>query len=95
MPGTTPVSKPPFELSPAENAEVKRQLQEYIDKGFIIPSHSSWGAPVFLVKKAHSIKLRLVCDWRALNKVTIKDKFAMPHLDMLFDKLKGAIYVLH
>ena len=92
IPGTAPVSKPPYKLSPAENTEVKRQLQEYLDKGFLVPSHSSWGAPVFLVKKAHSSILRMVSDWRALNKLTIKDKFAMPHPDMLFDKLKGAMY---
>jgi len=53
IPGSAPVSKPPYKLSPAENTEVKRQLQEYLDKGFLVPSHSSWGAPVFLVKKAH------------------------------------------
>ena len=92
MPGTAPVSKAAFKLSPNENAEIKRQLQEYFDSGQLIPSHSPWGAPVFLVRKAHSTKLRMVCDWRALNKVTIKDKFAMPHPDMLFDKLKGAKY---
>jgi hypothetical protein len=93
IPGSAPVSKPPYKLSPAENTEVKRQLQEYLDKGFLVPSHSSWGgAPVFLVKKAHSSILRMVCDWRALNKLTIKDKFAIPHPDMLFDKLKGAKY---
>jgi hypothetical protein len=62
IPGTAPVSKPPYKLSPAENTEIKRQLQEYLDKGFLVPSHSSWGAPVFLVKKAHSTILRMVCD---------------------------------
>jgi transposase InsO family protein len=92
VPGSSPSSKAPFKMSPNENAEIKRQLQEYLDKGFLVPSQSPWGAPVFLVKKPHTTKLRLVCDWRALNKVTIKNKFAIPHPDMLFDKLQGAKY---
>ena len=92
LPGTSPISKPPFKLSPSENLEIKRQIEEYINKGFLLTSDSPWGAPVFLVKKPHSHKLRLVCDWRALNKATIKNKFAIPHPDVLLDKLKDAKY---
>ena len=92
LPGTEPMSRSPFKLSPAENLEIKRQLEEYINKGFLQPTNSPWGAPVFLVRKSHSHKLRLVCDWMALNKATIKNKFAMPHPELLFDKLKGSKY---
>ena len=92
LPGTVPIFRPPFKLSPFENDEVKRQLQEYFDKGYMFPTNSPWGAPMFLVKKAHSTKLRLVCDWRAPNKANIKNKFAIPPPDMLFDKLNGAKY---
>ena len=56
----------------------------------MLPSDSPWGAPVFLVKKPHSDQFRLVCDWRALNKATVKNKFAIPHPEMSFDKLNGA-----
>jgi hypothetical protein len=72
------IKRPAFALSPAQNLEVKRQLTEYINKGFMQPSHSPWGAPVFLVKKPHSDKWRLVCDWRGLNKLTIRDRFEIP-----------------
>lgn len=91
-PGTIPSNRAPYKLSPSENMEVKRQLEEYINKGYLVPTDSPWGAPVFLVKKSHSPKLRLVCDWRALNKATIKNKFAIPHPEILMDKLNGAKY---
>eukprot|EP00976_Prorocentrum_cordatum_P034866 708716-Prorocentrum_minimum.AAC.1 len=59
------------EVREEAGVEIKRQLEEYINKGFLQPTNSPWGAPVFLVRKSHSHKLRLVCDWRALNKATI------------------------
>jgi hypothetical protein len=90
IPGAKPVKKPAYKLSPQHNLEVKRQLVEYIEKGFLSPSHSPWGAPVFLVKKPHSDKWRMVCDWRALNQLTIRDRFELPNPEQLFDKLSGA-----
>ena len=90
IPGAIPVKKPYYQLSPSQNLEIKKQLTSYIEKGYLKPSHSPWGAPVFLVKKPHSDQWRMVCDWRGLNKLTIKDRFEIPNPVQLFDKLEGA-----
>jgi len=63
LPGTTPVAQPPYRMAPAELAELKNQLQELLDKGFIRPSNSSWGALVLFVKKKDGT-LRLCIDYR-------------------------------
>ena len=89
-PGVKPVKKSAYMLSPWQNQEIKKQLTEYINKGYLQPSHSPWGAPVFLVKKPHSDLWRMVCDWRGLNKLTIKDRFEIPNPALLFDKLGGS-----
>ena len=79
-------------MSPSQNLEIKKQLIEYINKGYLQNAHSPWGAPVFLVKKPHSDKWRMICDWRGLNKITIKDRYEIPNAIMLFDKLGGSKY---
>ena len=61
-----------------------------LDKGFIRPSHSPWGAPVLFVKKKDGT-LRMCIDYRELNKVTIRNKYPLPRIDDLFDQLKGAV----
>src|SRR6202043_4181723 len=61
------------------------------EKGFIRPSKSPFGSPVLFVKK-HDGTLRLCVDYRALNKVTIKNKYPLPRVDELFDRLQGARY---
>ena len=76
-------------MAPAELKELHEQLQELLDKGFIRPSHSPWGAPVLFVKKKDG-SMRLCIDYRALNQVTIKNKYPLPRIDDLFDQLKGA-----
>jgi hypothetical protein len=88
QPGTAPISKRPYRMPPAELAELKRQLQELLDKGFIHPSTSPWGCPALFVKKDES--LRLCVDYRPLNAVTIKNKYPLPRIDVLFDQLVGA-----
>jgi hypothetical protein len=88
QPGTTPISKRPYRMPPAELAELKKQLQELLDKGFIRPSTSPWGCPALFVKKDES--LRLCIDYRPLNAVTIKNKYPLPRIDVLFDQLVGA-----
>ena len=88
-PGTAPLSKAPYKMAPAELQELKKQLQELLDKGFIRPSHSPWGAPILFVKKKDG-SLRMCIDYRELNKVTIKNKYPLPRIDDLFDQLKGA-----
>jgi hypothetical protein len=89
QPGTTPISKRPYRMPPAELAELKKQLQELLDKGFIRPSTSPWGCPALFVKKKDE-SLRLCIDYRPLNVVTIKNKYPLPHIDVLFDQLVGA-----
>jgi hypothetical protein len=87
--GTTPISKRPYRMPPAELAELKKQLQELLDKGFIRPSTSPWGCPALFVKKKDE-SLRLCIDYRPLNVVTIKNKYHLPRIDVLFDQLVGA-----
>src|SRR3989337_1123076 len=69
--------------------ELSSQLHELLDKGFIRPSYSPWGAPVLFVKKKDGT-LRMCIDYRELNKLTIKNKYPLPRIDDLFDQLKGA-----
>jgi hypothetical protein len=89
QPGTTPISKRPYRMPPAELAELKKQLQELLDKGFICPSTSPWGCPALFVKKKDE-SLRLCINYRPLNAVTIKNKYPLPRIDVLFDQLVGA-----
>jgi hypothetical protein len=88
QPGTAPISKRPYRMPPNELAELKIQLQDLLDKGFIRPSASPWGCPALFVKKDNS--LRLCADYRSLNAVTIKNKYPLPRIDILFDQLAGA-----
>jgi hypothetical protein len=74
QPRTTPISKRPYRMPPAQLAELKKQLQELLDKGFIHPSTSPWGCPALFVKKKDE-SLRLCIDYRPLNAVTIKNKY--------------------
>ena len=62
-----------------------------LEKGFIEPSSSPWGAPVLFIAKKDGT-LRMCIDYRALNKVTLKDMYPLPRIDDLFDQLKGAVY---
>nr|ABA94837.1 retrotransposon protein, putative, Ty3-gypsy subclass [Oryza sativa Japonica Group] len=87
--GTAPIAKRPYRMAANELAEVKRQIEELESKGYVRPSSSPWGAPVLLVKKKDGSE-RMVIDYRALNEVTIKNKYPLPRIDDLFDQLKGA-----
>ena len=69
--------------------ELKMQLQELLEKKYIQPSVSPWGAPVLFVKKKDGT-LRLCIDYRQLNKVTVKNKYSFPRMDDLFDQMRGA-----
>ena len=88
VPGTAHISLPPYRMAPAELKELKAQLQELVDGGFIRPSISPWGAPVLFVKKKDGT-WRLCIDYRQLNKVTIRNKYPLPMIDDLFDQLQG------
>ena len=70
IPGTEPISIPPYRMAPTELRELKAQLEELLSKGFIRPSISPWGAPVLFLKKKDG-SLRLCIDYRKLNRVTI------------------------
>ena len=70
--GTKPVLMAPYRMSASELAELKKQLEDFLDKKFVRPSVSPWGAPVLLIKKKDG-SMRLCIDYRQLNKVTIKN----------------------
>jgi hypothetical protein len=89
QPGTAPISKRLYRMPPKELAELKTQLQELLDKGYIRPSSSPWGCTALFVKKKDD-SLRLCVDYRPLNAVTIKNKYPLPRIDVLFDQLAGA-----
>ena len=91
--GARPPSRPPFRMSSFELDELQKQLQDLLNHGFIEPSSSPYGAPVFFIKKSDG-SLRLVCDWRPLNKITIKVQACLPNIEDLFDTLRGAKYFL-
>ena len=79
----------PHRMAPVELQELKVKLHELLDKGFIRPNTSSWGAPVLFTKKKDKT-LRLCIDYRYLNKVTIKNRYPLLRIDNLFDQLRGA-----
>ena len=89
VPGTTPIFKAPYRMTPIVLKELKVQLQELLDKGFIRPSVSPWGAPVLFVKNKDEF-MRLCIDYRGLNKVTMRNKYPLPRIDDMFDQLRGA-----
>ena len=88
-PGTLPISMTPHRMAPVELQELKVQMQELLDKGFIRPSTSPCGTPVLFAKKEDKT-LQLCIDYRQLNRVTIKNRYPLPRIDDLFDKLRGA-----
>jgi hypothetical protein len=89
LPGMTPISRRPYKMTPKELAELKIQFKGLLDKGFICPSTSSWGCMTLFVKKKDQT-MRLCVDYRPLNTVTIKNKYLLPRIDILFDQLAGA-----
>ncbi|GJV06574.1 putative reverse transcriptase domain-containing protein [Tanacetum coccineum] len=84
-----PVRVAPYHLAPSEMKELSKQLQELLEKGFIRPSSSPWGAPVLFVKKKDG-SFRMCIDYRELNKLTIKNRYPLPRIDDLFDQLQGS-----
>ncbi|KAF5799660.1 putative nucleotidyltransferase, Ribonuclease H [Helianthus annuus] len=90
-PGAAPIARAPYRLAPSESEELSKQLQELLEKGFIRPSSSPWGAPVLFVKKKDGT-FRMCIDYRELNKVTVKNRYPLPRIDDLFDQLQGSCY---
>ena len=89
IPGSVPPSRPTFRMSATELAELKKQLDELFDAGFIQHSKSPYGAPILFVKKKDG-SMRMCVDYRALNNITIKNSYPLPRVDELFDRLQGA-----
>jgi hypothetical protein len=89
QPGTASIAKAPYKMSLVELKELKIQLQGLLDKGYICPSISPWGCSALFVKKKDK-ELRLCVDYHPLNAVTIKNKYPLPRIDILFDQLAGA-----
>jgi hypothetical protein len=81
--------KKPYRMPVNELAELKKQLAELQDKGFIRPSSSPWGAQVLFVEKKDGTQ-RMCVDYRSLNEVTIKNKYSLPWIEDIFDQMKGA-----
>jgi hypothetical protein len=86
QPGTTPIAKAPYKMSHVELVDLKIQLQDLLDKGFICPSLLPWGCPTLFIPKKDK-ELRLCVDYRLLNAVIIKNKYPLPRIDILFDQL--------
>jgi hypothetical protein len=88
-PGTVPIYKTPFRMTTPELAELKKHIKELLEKGFIHPSLSLFGAAMIFVSKK-DVTQRLCVDYHALNEVTVKNKYPLPRIDDLFDQLCGA-----
>eukprot|EP00253_Pinus_taeda_P031475 PITA_31475 len=88
IPGAALVSRAPYRMSVPELTELKMQLEELLEKKYICPSVSPWGAPVLFVRKKDGT-LRMCIDYRQLNKLIVKNKYPLPRIDELFDQVKG------
>ena len=83
------MSAAPYRMALTELIELKKQIEDLLEKKFIRPSASPWGAPVLLVKKKDESS-RLCVDYRQLNKLAIKNKYPLPRIDDLLDWLREA-----
>lgn len=90
-PGKIPPCRGLYRMSEAELAELRKQLEELLAKGYIRPSVSPFGAPVLFVRKKTG-ELRLCVDYRMLNRITVKNRYPLPRIDDLLDRLNGAKY---
>jgi hypothetical protein len=84
VPDTAPIFRRPYRMAVNQLAKRKEQLQELLDKGYIRPSASPWGAPVIFVHKKDGTQ-RMCVDYHSLNEVTIKNKYPLPRINNLFD----------
>ncbi|XP_020272318.1 uncharacterized protein LOC109847502 [Asparagus officinalis] len=89
IPGVAPISKPPYRMPIVVLKELRKQVQEYLDKKFIRLSTLLWGAPVVLVPKPDGSQ-KMCIDYRELNRVNIKNKYLILRIDDFFDQLAEA-----
>ena len=87
--GTAPISKRQYRMSVEELKELKKQLTELQEAGYIRSSSSTWGAPVLFVQKKDGSQ-RMCVDYRSLNDVTVKNKYPLPCIEDLFGQMRGA-----
>jgi hypothetical protein len=93
VPSIAPIFKRPYRMAANQLAELKEQLQELLDKGYIRPSASPWGAPVIFMPKKDGTQ-RMCVDYRSLNEVTVKNKYPLPRIDDLFWSTRGSLCFL-
>ncbi|MCO5568294.1 hypothetical protein L7F22_021993 [Adiantum nelumboides] len=91
IPGSSPPNKPPYRVSQAQQEEIMKQVNELVEKGMVRPSSSPFCSPVLLVQKKDGT-YHMCVDYRALNRITIKNRFPVPRVEDLFDKLQGSTY---
>ncbi|KAL0401378.1 UNVERIFIED_CONTAM: Retrovirus-related Pol polyprotein from transposon [Sesamum latifolium] len=91
VPGTKPPARAPYRMSQPELVELRKQLKDMLESGIIKPAKSPYGTPVLFQKKADG-SLRMCCDYRALNKITVKNKYPIPIVADCFDRLSQANY---
>ncbi|GKD60707.1 putative reverse transcriptase domain-containing protein [Tanacetum coccineum] len=89
VPGTAPIARAPYRLAPSEMRELSEKLRELLEKGFIRPSSSPWGAPMLFMKKK-DLSFRMCIDYHELNKLTVKNRYPLPRIDDFFDQLQGS-----
>ncbi|KAL0293503.1 UNVERIFIED_CONTAM: RNA-directed DNA polymerase [Sesamum radiatum] len=91
VPGTKPPARAPYQMSQPELVELRKQLKEMLESGIIKPAKSPYGAPVLFQKMADG-SLSMCCDYRAMNKITVKNKYPIPLVADCFDRLSRAKY---
>ncbi|MCO5573592.1 hypothetical protein L7F22_027364 [Adiantum nelumboides] len=91
IPGSSPLNKPPYRVSDAQQEEILTQVNELLEKGLVRPSSSPFCSPVLLVQKKDG-SYRMCIDYRALDKQTIKNRFPVPRIEDIFDRLQGSTY---
>jgi hypothetical protein len=92
MTGAKPIAKSPYRMSSEELDELKKQLKKLLEQGFVRPSASLWGSPVLFLEKKDGTK-RMCIDYRTLNSMTIKNKYPLPRIEDLLDRLKKAKFL--
>ncbi|KAL0303196.1 UNVERIFIED_CONTAM: Transposon Ty3-G Gag-Pol polyprotein [Sesamum radiatum] len=91
VPGTKPPARAPYRMTQLELVDLRKQLKDMLESSIIKPANSPYGAPVMFQKKADG-SLRMCCDYRTLNKITVKNKYPIPLVADCFDRLSQAKY---
>lgn len=89
-PNSEPIYKPHHKMTPLDNDELKIHLTELLEQKFISPSSSPYGAPILFVKKKGETRRRMCIDYRDINNQTIKNRYPLPRITELIERLQGA-----